>query len=60
MQDLWFEPLSQAIQKWQELFVMSCLKDEALDDLVQATVQNLSEAHRPQHRCPFAEPMKPP
>lgn len=58
MQDLWFKPLSQAIQKWQALFVMSCLKDEALDDLVQATVQNLSEAHRPQHRCPFAEPIQ--
>jgi hypothetical protein len=50
---MWFEPVSTAIQRWQELFVMSCLRDESLDDMVASTMYNLGEAHRPTNTCPL-------
>jgi len=51
--EMWFGPVTEAIQRWQELFVMSCLRDQSLDDMVASTFHNLSEAHRPAHTCPF-------
>ena len=50
---MWFAPVSTAIQRWQELFVMSCLRDESLDDMVASTMYNLGEAHRPTNTCPL-------
>jgi hypothetical protein len=38
---LCFEPLSRSIQRWQELFVISCVKDRSLDNMLLETIRNL-------------------
>jgi hypothetical protein len=41
MLQLWFPPLSRSIQKWQELFVISCFKDQSLDNMLLEMMRNL-------------------
>ena len=38
---LCFEPLSRSIQRWQELFVVSCFKDQSMDNMLLKTMRNL-------------------
>ena len=43
----------QAIEEWQQLYVMSALQSEDIDHVVRDTMHNLNEAHRPLTTCPF-------
>jgi len=47
--EMWFEPVMEAVQSWQEIFVMIALNNENLDHWLLETFENLEKAHGPQH-----------
>jgi len=43
--EMWFPHVMQSVQTWQEIFVVTALNDDNLDDWILATFENLDKAH---------------
>jgi len=42
---MWFPHVMQSVQTWQEIFVVTALNDDTLDDWILAAFESLDEAH---------------